>query len=970
MPTQLLAEEKPISVAQEAPRPKEFVFTFLLLVSGFCGISYEVLYGRILSNFIGDQFAISASILLTFMLGLGVGSLHAHRLWRWLWAIEAAIGGCAAAMALGAPVIENVFYATPLLSRGIGGAMFVCFLLLIVPAFLVGCSLPLFAGYLGRLSSGRTFARAYMVYNFGAALTVLVLEFVLLRGVGIRNTVLIMAGFNGVVAAWLWLGYRTARSNPPARQEPVSVPTKFLAALALASMASAVFQLLMVKTAECFLGPFRQTFALVLCVVLLGLAVGSAIARKWKVSFTGVLIAALAGLVWMMGGFELVMELFAAIQPSAVTNAWTAVLHRVLALCLVMGIPAAAFGALIPALLGEVGNVARDSGKLLCVSSLANAAGFLFMAFVLHRFLDYGVTLLVVGAIIGLAVVVCAGLRANESRWAMALVVGLAGLHFVRWDEKLLYIGYGNFHSRQALEESRSYLGVPERFKGFQDVFSLNHVGDDIYFFINGYISIALNSPSEKIVGAFPSMFVPRVDDALVLGTGSGATCGTVATLFERVDAVEINPVVLQNLYRLKEHNFDLANKKHVNFVLDDGVHFTKLCRKQYTLIINTVTAPIYFSSSKLYTVDFLHSIRRCLKPDGIYVTWIDSRVGDDGLDIIFKTLQQTGFKHCAVAGIRSGYFILLCSEQPIELRQPGLVAKYPELANYFRKEGVYPERLPYGLLTTKAFELIGNANAPVNTLDYPALEFQMARMEDRYSGKWATKLREKMSLQDVTNALGGAMKVDLTQLALHTERLYEDSALTRRRLNLIEEQFEDFREIFRPAKLNFYREVAELAQTADARHAYARELLSHRKYAEAIAEEEKVLALDPEYDNAHHLIAVCQEELGQYDLALASFEKEREIDPTDQRITLALGRVHYKRKDYAKAMKLLERAIDERDHFENHIYLSLVYEALGRKIEADQQFEFGLKFGVKPGETPETEPAGATPRQSEASAK
>ena len=37
----------------------------LLLVSGFCGISYEILYTKLLGNLLGDQFTISAAVPLT-----------------------------------------------------------------------------------------------------------------------------------------------------------------------------------------------------------------------------------------------------------------------------------------------------------------------------------------------------------------------------------------------------------------------------------------------------------------------------------------------------------------------------------------------------------------------------------------------------------------------------------------------------------------------------------------------------------------------------------------------------------------------------------------------------------------------------------------------------------------------------------------------------------------------------------------
>ena len=77
----------------------------LLLVSGLCGISYEVLYGRLLGNIFGDQFLVSTAVLLTFMLGIGLGALHAHKLWSRLWLVY----GCWRV----APFRENGRYLPP-----------------------------------------------------------------------------------------------------------------------------------------------------------------------------------------------------------------------------------------------------------------------------------------------------------------------------------------------------------------------------------------------------------------------------------------------------------------------------------------------------------------------------------------------------------------------------------------------------------------------------------------------------------------------------------------------------------------------------------------------------------------------------------------------------------------------------------------------------------------------------------------
>ena len=72
--------------------PSRILLPTLLLLSGFCGISYEILYTKLLGNLLGNRFTISASVLLTFLLGIGLGTLYAHRFVKKLWVVEAGIG--------------------------------------------------------------------------------------------------------------------------------------------------------------------------------------------------------------------------------------------------------------------------------------------------------------------------------------------------------------------------------------------------------------------------------------------------------------------------------------------------------------------------------------------------------------------------------------------------------------------------------------------------------------------------------------------------------------------------------------------------------------------------------------------------------------------------------------------------------------------------------------------------------------
>lgn len=48
------------------------LLTSLALLSGCCGLAYEVLYVRVLTSILGDMFYVHAALLSTFLVGIGV----------------------------------------------------------------------------------------------------------------------------------------------------------------------------------------------------------------------------------------------------------------------------------------------------------------------------------------------------------------------------------------------------------------------------------------------------------------------------------------------------------------------------------------------------------------------------------------------------------------------------------------------------------------------------------------------------------------------------------------------------------------------------------------------------------------------------------------------------------------------------------------------------------------------------------
>jgi predicted membrane-bound spermidine synthase len=864
-----------------------------MVLSGFCGISYEILYAKLLGNLLGDRFTIAASVLLTFLLGIGLGTLHAHRLLRKLWAIELGIGLYAALMVLAYDPIDRLLYAwIPKLGTSMLACASASVVLLLVPAFLVGCSVPLFAAYLGAVRERHAFSVTYGLYNIGAALTALGMEFILLRAVGLRTATLLLASLNGLVGLAL-LGLRNAVDPTPTAQRGLRHFSRVvLGALALASVASAVFQLLMIKIAECMLGPFNETFALVLSVVLIGLALGSWGAKRCGFGFDAAVAVAVIGSAGVLALLPVWVRVYAALYPAAIHHHLTLAMLKFGLVFALMGVPAAGFGATIPALLSEYRNVARESGRLLFVSSMANVAGFVLMAFVLHQTLAYGQLLVLVAAIAAAAVVLHAGWRKVRSALAVALVVIALLAQGTIWDEDLLYFGYKEFHSANAFEKARARRFSAERFKGHQDLFAIIHRDGHPYFFINGYISIALTAASEKIVGALSTIFSPRTDDALVLGVGSGATAGTVGLLFDRTDAVEINATVLANLDRMAEYNFRLEHMPSVTLIHDDGIRFIKTTPKRYSLILNTVTSPLYFSSSKLYTTDFYETVASRLRPDGVYTTWVDRAIGDRGVDIILNTLEEA-FDACWMTYIKSSYYLMVCSNAEIGLHQIDAVRENEILRDHLAGRHALPvDLVPYSILSVDAFRFAGQ-RTPVNRLDRPVLEHHMARLDSEARlFRFTDRLIDRASMPRVRRAVAPHFAWEAGEFAIWADARLERGSLLRGAVDrIVERQFGDISTAYADAAL----EAAEQVGTAKAYEVYGRRLYRRGLYLPAMDALRQALAIDATLHEAHYYLGRCHEERGERALAATRFE-------------LALRQ----RPGYAKAAEALERT---RDH-------------------------------------------------------
>jgi spermidine synthase len=498
---------------------------------------------------------------------------------------------------------------------------------------------------------------------------------------------------------------------------------------------------------------------------------------------------------------------------------------------------------------------------------------------------------------------------------SVGLAVGLAALLLnsrLAWNEELLFQGHYSFKSLEAMESHIGDHATSERYKGEQDVLSISRRNGKSYFFINGKISINLEDASEKIVGAISGVFAENHRRAMVLGVGSGATAGAVGLLFDEVNAVEISGVILENLPRLEEHNFGIAQMPNVSLIHDDAIHAVRLSEGGYSLILNTVTSPLFFSSSKLYTVEFLQNVRSKLAPGGLYMTWLDSRVGDRGADIMLESVTSN-FEHCGLAQLGSDYLLMLCSDRPIVAHHPMAVAEQPQLAAYFRdKHGIDPAGIAYQLINTDAAALANSVRAPLNTLDYPVLEFEMARLRKRSLANLRKRIIASLNIAD----LGKAFR--------HFDWSLESMLSTLKTTN-------DTSVYYRKVKLEhfLYRTYVDAGLTAQRR--------GDCKMADSMMT--RALAMEGKVANRNLLLGHCYAMQGMYREALHVYARELQVSPEKSRINLLMARVNIGLQRLSVAHDQLQQVAAEERDAAYHYLMAEVLAAQNSKVEAESHY-------------------------------
>jgi spermidine synthase len=166
-------------------------------------------------------------------------------------------------------------------------------------------------------------------------------------------------------------------------------------------------------------------------------------------------------------------------------------------------------------------------------------------------------------------------------------------------------------------------------------------------FIVNGKIdgSARGDAATQVMGGLVGGLLHPAPKSALVIGLGTGSTAGWLASIpeIERVDVVELEPVITAVAHACRSVNRDVLQNPKVHITIGDAREVLLTSRRTYDIIFSEPSNPYRAGIASLFTREYYEAIASRLSSDGLFLQWLQAyNVDGQAVRTIYATLAST----------------------------------------------------------------------------------------------------------------------------------------------------------------------------------------------------------------------------------------------------------------------------------------------------------------------------------------
>ena len=628
----------------------------LFFISGGSALIFEMLWFRQTGLALGNSVWASALVLSGFMGGMAMGNLLAARHGarvrnpvRAYAVAEVAIAVTGVGLVFLLPVFGAAVtpWFRPLLDQpGLLNAsrLVLAFLLLLVPSTAMGITLPLLTRAVTAAGAmfGPALGRLYGWNTAGAVIGVAAGEMYLVGAIGVHGTAVFAGALNLAAAAVaVWMSRLPALTMSPAatatRRETMTpasaVPwliAAFLSGFCLLALEVVWFRFLLL-----FVKGHSTALALILALVLTGIALGGLAASAWL----SVAPAAhrFAATLAFVAGFSGVISygLFPAPESASsalVVDTW-AILRLAAPLILPVSFCSGVFFTLTGAALRSALRSETETTGTLALSNTTGAAlGSLAGGLLLLPLLGIERSFFLVAVLYGTTGALLA-MRSRQSRppagaGAVVLILCLALFPFGSLDARLLPAAVGRWFPddgetrtvavREGLTETivyvqRQMLGHPVSYAMLTNAYSMSATSYGARRYMKLYVY-------------WPLAIHPNPRRALLIGYGVGNTAKamTDSKSLETIDIVDLSRDILEmSTVVYPDTSANPLHDPRVRIHVEDGRYLLQTSDRQFDLITGEPPPPGIAGVEHLYSREYFRLMHQRLADGGIVTYWL-----------------------------------------------------------------------------------------------------------------------------------------------------------------------------------------------------------------------------------------------------------------------------------------------------------------------------------------------------------
>jgi len=625
--------------------PKSIVY-LLFTLGGTAALIYEVLWMRSFRLVFGSSTQAAGAVLASYFMGMALGGLLGARLSRgprpirlYGWS-EIIVGisalGVGAWLTLFRWIYPQLYAWVDANPVGLVlGRLLLAFVALAPPTIAMGVTLPLLVRALVDRPEhvARRSALLYALNIAGAVLGVVLAGFVLPMSLGLAGCVYLAVGLNlliGVAALFVREEPLPSITKNPVESSGDAAPVRRRLALWLLLMAAAsgfgslalevIYFRILGHHTECSV----YSFALMLAIFLLFMAVGSAAVAVWgdRVNpwrwLAWTQLAAVAGILVSPLLFQLVPFL-AGFSPQDTLT--TRLLKLALGSAVVLGPPVMLIGMVLPCTWKLSGRrttrLGTRVGVLTAVNTVAAVTGSLIAGFICLPRLGLAGSTLLVAAVY--ATVAMGGFLAGFkgiARWGGCCACVALVASWALWGPRNI--------SSQALSEGETLISYREGEAASVAVIQRPDGHRSMVMNHEYILGSSLSAEREARQGRLPLVLHPSPKRVAFIGLGTGITASAALDFpVEQTKAVELVPGVALALPKFERWNRSFYTAPGVELVVEDGRNYLLGTSKQFDVIVSDLFVPWHAGTGDLYTIEHFQATRRRLAPRGIFAQWL-----------------------------------------------------------------------------------------------------------------------------------------------------------------------------------------------------------------------------------------------------------------------------------------------------------------------------------------------------------